>query len=1815
MKYSNFFLLLLLLIPSMLFGTDYYWVGGSGNWTDINHWATSTGGNIKHIQTPTPSDNVHFDANSSSSDFIVNMSIPTAVCRTLDFAGLTKNLTLNGICTDIRIFGGLKLSQKVKWNISAKFSFEAQQIGNTIQSNHCKMPFHIYFLNSSGGWILADSLKTKYSIFHKAGNLNTNGKFLKCRDYISTGSLQRYLSLGSSDIVVKSINIDGQGFGINAGTSNIYMLSPLFTVNNCGNKTFYNLHFETTAATIESNNTLTFNNVWMFKNGVVTCDAIYNNLYLTRSYEYVFNMSTTQTFNGNLVAQGECWARIGISSSGATTNFIKNSGTMNIYHILLKGIAAGGGAIFNAWSSFDLGGNSGWNIQVPPSRNLYWVGDSGRWEDSIHWSLSSGGTGGECIPTLIDDVYFDNNSFSAQGYHVTITDTAGNCHDMRWNTTKNPVFNGNNNKIMRISGSMWFCTNMTNDFEGNIIFVSGNQGEVVQTANHNILGPVDFNGEGGWSLLDSLKIKPSLTLTKGTLNTNNQYVRCKNLSLWSKKRKKLYLTSSRVDIIDGIMGIRQDSTYINPGTSEIHLYSIKSMLKTTHSPQRRLWTVIFEEDSIGIYSKFLPVNTKFHKIIYRGNIIKKGNLTVDSIFYSAGYDYQFEGKDSILAFLRAKGYCTKKITFRPVNPMINAKIFKNTGSLTVERVHMRGITAVGNANFTAVNSANLGHNINWTFQNTITNLYWVGDSGRWNDSLNWSFSSGGQGGACIPSINDNVFFDQNSFSAQNSVVLADVPNIFCRDMNWDPNLPYPVMKTKYSNLFIAGSMNLSRKMDFNFKGFVYFCDTTKGKHILSSGQDFDSTVIFIDTGSWVQSDSMIIKDVLMLMEGHLSTDSNYLRTEHFNAYNPYTRSFDISGSEVILNGTDPTSNWYWFSHSSSFFKAVNSNVYFKNKTNNLYMSGQGTVNFHNIFFVPDNATAKITASTGISNFNNKVVFGCMGNIYGSHEYDTLIFTRNHYYSLAVNSHQYINKLLKADGNCSKKITISSDGTKSYIHKNQGVVTIHEVMLKNIEAQGNAVFSAYGGKDMGGNVNWNFYPNPPRTLYWVGGNGDWTDTIHWSLQSGGPGGECIPTYIDDVIIDALSSNTKNFQSLIIPQGGGAECHNLWWKSFSNTIFKGSIDIYGGMNISKPLKTLMLNVNFLSNGSSNVIKTGNNTLLAASFNGTGGWKLQDSLFVKDSILFNAGYLKTNGHMLKALSFVSPSKSKKRLELGNSLIQLQHKWRMCNDSLTLNAGKSEILFKGGLNYLFENTGKTQSDYYNLSVLDEMSGLTTFKNRDTAIVTFNKVKVFNDGDFFEKYIFDSLIFAPGNTYRFNEGLQQVVNDYWFIRGNNCYAINLQSTKMFNEAFVFKPMGFVEGDFINMRDIHANSSAKFYAGSFSTDIDNNKNWIFLNGPNYVYGLGPDTNFSLGQNLVITTTNFNGSSSTLYNWSTGSTHDTIVVNKTGWYWVTVTYSNNCEIVDSIYVGCKVNLKFNITDAKCYGDTNGVISIIIPDTNYIYSYLWSTGDTTQTIQPYPAGTYIVQVTADSGKCQITDTALINQPPKVVIPQGDTAFCIGDSVMLDIGLFKKYFWSDGYGNRTRWVSKPDTFYVYVENFKGCKSFGDTIAVRQDSMPVVALGSDTAICLGQTIVLKPVSGYTSYEWWDGGTGETAEVNFPGTYWVLVRNHTCYAYDTIFVDNCPPELTVPNVFTPNGDGINDYFTPKEQNILDFDLKIYNRWGMRIYHTNDLKHGWDGSYMNQPAAEGVYFFVIEYREWLGTEAGPLKKTQGTVTLLRNSRY
>jgi gliding motility-associated-like protein len=97
-------------------------------------------------------------------------------------------------------------------------------------------------------------------------------------------------------------------------------------------------------------------------------------------------------------------------------------------------------------------------------------------------------------------------------------------------------------------------------------------------------------------------------------------------------------------------------------------------------------------------------------------------------------------------------------------------------------------------------------------------------------------------------------------------------------------------------------------------------------------------------------------------------------------------------------------------------------------------------------------------------------------------------------------------------------------------------------------------------------------------------------------------------------------------------------------------------------------------------------------------------------------------------------------------------------------------------------------------------------------------------------------------------------------------------------------------------------------------------------------------------------------------------------------------------------------------------------------------------------------------------------------------------------------------------------------------------------------------------------------------------------GTYKVkvTVSNSDCSHSDSINVIVSESDLSVPNVFTPNGDGVNDEFRVAYKSLISFHCTVYNRWGRKIFEWSDPTKGWDGTINGKPAAAGAYVYLIK---------------------------
>ncbi len=142
-------------------------------------------------------------------------------------------------------------------------------------------------------------------------------------------------------------------------------------------------------------------------------------------------------------------------------------------------------------------------------------------------------------------------------------------------------------------------------------------------------------------------------------------------------------------------------------------------------------------------------------------------------------------------------------------------------------------------------------------------------------------------------------------------------------------------------------------------------------------------------------------------------------------------------------------------------------------------------------------------------------------------------------------------------------------------------------------------------------------------------------------------------------------------------------------------------------------------------------------------------------------------------------------------------------------------------------------------------------------------------------------------------------------------------------------------------------------------------------------------------------------------------------------------------------------------------------------------------------------------------------------------------------------------------------------------------------------VKLGSDTAICFGDTIEIEldasTING-NNILWSTGDSTIAIEVSSVGQYSVAVfANPSCMKADTITVTDagCSPVIFVPNAFSPNDDGINDLFTVKYASLDEISYDIYNRQGQKIFFTSEPIGSWDGTFNGVDVESGVYLVFV----------------------------
>ncbi len=326
-----------------------------------------------------------------------------------------------------------------------------------------------------------------------------------------------------------------------------------------------------------------------------------------------------------------------------------------------------------------------------------------------------------------------------------------------------------------------------------------------------------------------------------------------------------------------------------------------------------------------------------------------------------------------------------------------------------------------------------------------------------------------------------------------------------------------------------------------------------------------------------------------------------------------------------------------------------------------------------------------------------------------------------------------------------------------------------------------------------------------------------------------------------------------------------------------------------------------------------------------------------------------------------------------------------------------------------------------------------------------------------------------------------------------------------------------------------------------------------------------------------------------YLWSTTETTQSIYVKDAGIYWGQVT--NRCIARDTVQITMKPVPFFELGPDTFYCKGNP-FDLTAPTPA---SYLWSTGSNSPSITVTQTGIYWLRT--ELGGCYHRDTIYVEEKPLPVFNLGADVRICKDSVVLTPSLQypgASYTWNTGASAQTIKTKTPGKYTLRITDQFNC-SFYDSVNTTQGILPEIHV-EDIVKCEGLRYSLKigQITGH-SYMWYDSTTGIEKLFSKPGNYWIRARTECgdSVAAFKVIDSACSCNVWVPEAFSPsNKDGKNDnFFIVTECPLVEYKLKIFDRWGEIVFQSDDYTAVWNGEYKNDLVPLGMYLFMAEFRK------------------------
>jgi gliding motility-associated-like protein/uncharacterized repeat protein (TIGR01451 family) len=1174
---KNLFTFLLILFTFQLYAADYYWVGGGGNWSDVNHWRLgSTAGSIPSI-VPAAGDNVFFTAGSGFGATTALRTVTmnaNAFCNNMTWdLAVPNNPVFTRVGTSrLSISGNLTLAPTITFT-----SILADMVGSTnavLTANGNVLGSLSISINKPGsGVTLADNLiyaipnGTANYVDIAEGYFNASGKTITAYAISSNRTVARNLDISNAKVNLLIYNYQGTNKVLNASNSILkttrfyadegtYYIAEIGTTSldylAINNITCQKITFITPSATsdarIHSNNiidTLLFlgsggirygnnkinhvefngqggiggaGNIIKFaeaKKGLNIIDGggnVFDTL-LTAANNNL-DIRGTNTINKYFRAGGlPCDGFTEITGSASGTLAFAPGAVADIDNVLLTNMTATGSIAPITVNGIDNDGNTGFVINEPAAAGttLYWVNGGGDWNDKNHWSTSSGGAPGACIPFIGDNVVFDANSGFTVANNIVATTGNTYCKNMSWlpGVPASPILNESASFYMSVYGSVVLeptvRMNAGLDLRGTT--------SVTLTVNGSALGSLqvtvrksDPSATSGLRVLDNWSnTAASLVLARGVLDLHDRSINIGSYVSNSGLVRSLNINKAKITMFNWTYnGFNKSMDAAN-----------STILVTGNIISRDVAYNIVE--CSASHPNFDISNTTFGYLLFSnpaftsgariggGNIIRRlefkgqgllrftGNA-IDSLITAENRNFYFyEGTTSINKYFKATHPSCSGLGEIRTGGTTGTIVFAPNTVVDISNVYMENIAATGGSGSLTLpipfNGADAGGNSGWTISSSAGNArYWVGAAGDWNDASHWSTTSGGTGGACIPTIGDDVFFDGGSgFTAASKTITVSAGNAYFRNMSWSGALNAPILNKSGSwNMEGWGSsIILNPAVTLNISTLrlmgpsaVVMSGETKG--------DFDLEIYKAGSGFTLANDYNNALSDFYIHGGYFNVVGRTLtaaRVDNGALDNPV--AIDISGSTINV-GLWRFSGVTTKRSLNAANSVINGTIIATGFTYDVVnvpgvASGIATIN-NTIVKQLTLTDPNVGSAAGINGANNtigRLEYKGSGSVYGTgNVIDTLIFFPGNIYQFAPGTNTTVTGEWFGSGTPCRLTEIKSGHAtlKATITKTSGTVDFDYIRLKNMTATGGGAFNVKEhSTDQGGNTGWAISP--------------------------------------------------------------------------------------------------------------------------------------------------------------------------------------------------------------------------------------------------------------------------------------------------------------------------------------------------------------------------------------------------------------------------------------------------------------------------------------------------------------------------------------------------------------------------------------------------------------------------------------------------------------------------------------------------------------------------------------------------------------------